>query len=243
MDDKYMDAIEPFDYNQMKDFHTTYLAGYVAEKYDVDEEKSKERAAKRIKKSVEKEFERSVTGYDSVEVESSSVSVKGGKTSYALFPVWTLNTKYKNENYLFAMNGESGRIVGKLPIDSSKIWKYSFKYAGILGIIFTACILFFLKDYLLTVDAAKWASTLAMGWAIALVMGFAYVRTWKSQMNTALLKTEAHGYIVKKSLNFKKKSDNFLYSKTSKVAQQATKAAITGALVKGALGHSAKRRR
>jgi len=140
MDDKYMDAIEPFDYADIKDFQTTYLAGYIAEKYDVDAKKSKERAAHRIKTSVEKEFEKSVKGYSLVKIESSSVSVNDGKSSYALFPVWILNTKYKNENYLFIMNGQTGRLVGRLPIDSKKIWKYGFIYAGVLGTIFTVCI-------------------------------------------------------------------------------------------------------
>jgi predicted RNA-binding Zn-ribbon protein involved in translation (DUF1610 family) len=212
MDDKYMDAIEPFDYGQMKDFHTSFLAGYVAEKYDVDVEKSKERAEKRIKNSVEREFERSVTGYNSVEVEKSSVSVKNGESSYALFPVWVLNTKYKEENYTFMMNGESGRLVGKLPIDSGKVWKYSFLYSGILGAIISACITFFLWETM--PPAAEWASAFAVGWVVALIMGFAYICTWKSQMNTALLKTEANAYIVKNSLAFKSKRENFLYSKT-----------------------------
>jgi hypothetical protein len=237
MDDKYMDAIEPFDYKQMKDFHTTFLAGYVAEKYDVDAEKSKERAENRIKTSVEREFERSVTGYNSVKMETSSVSVKNGKSSYALFPVWVLNTKYKEENYTFMMNGESGRLVGKLPIDSGKVWKYSFLYAGILGAIISACITFFLWESM--PPAAEWGSAFAVGWVVALAMGFAYIHSWKSQMNTALLKTEANAYIVKNSLVFIYIFDKFLYSKTSKIAQNSAKAAIAGAVIKGALEHSA----
>jgi predicted RNA-binding Zn-ribbon protein involved in translation (DUF1610 family) len=236
MDDKYMDAIEPFDYSQMKDFQTTYLAGYVAEKYDVDAEKSKERAEHRIKTSVETEFANSVTGYNSVKIESSSVNVNEGKCSYALFPVWVLNTKYKEENYLFIMNGQSGRLVGKLPIDSKKIWKYGFIYSGILGPIFTALAL------ALYYNDPNFALFTAIAWVLAFIMGFVYVFSWKSQMNTALLKEEANAYIVKESIVLKNKNDNFLYSKVSKVAQQATKAALTGALVKGAMKYSTKRK-
>jgi len=214
MDDKYMDAIEPFDYEQMKDFDTTYLAGYVAEKYDVDVEKSKERAARRIKASVEREFENSIVGYDSVKIESSSVNVSEGKYSYALFPVWILNTKYKEANYLFAMNGESGRLVGKLPIESKKIWKYGFIYSGILAPILTAA------SIGLGYNDPNFALFIAAALILALVMGFAYVFSWKSQMDTALLKNEANAYIVKDSLVFKKKNDNFLYSKVSKIPRK-----------------------
>jgi hypothetical protein len=140
MDDTYMDAIEPFDYSKMKDFETAYLSGYTAEKYDVDAEKSKERAAKRIKATVEGEFAKSVTGYASVAPESSSVNVEEGSTSYALFPVWILNTKYRKENYVFMMNAQSGRLVGKLPSDPGKIGKYRLMFAGIIGMACTLII-------------------------------------------------------------------------------------------------------
>jgi len=137
MDDNYMDAIEPFDYTQMKGFETAYLSGYLTEKYDVDAETSKERAIKRIKKSVEVEFARSITGYESVTTESSAISVENGKVSYSLFPVWILNSKYKNENYMFLMNGQSGHLVGKLPVDPGKFWKYMLLYTGIIGAVST----------------------------------------------------------------------------------------------------------
>jgi hypothetical protein len=140
MDDAYMDAIEPFDYSKMKDFETAYLSGYTAEKYDVDAEKSKERAAKRIKTTVEGEFAKSVTGFSSVVPESSTVNVEDGNVSYALFPVWILNTKYRKENYVFMMNAQSGRLVGKLPSDPGKIRKYRLMFTGIFGLVFTLII-------------------------------------------------------------------------------------------------------
>jgi predicted RNA-binding Zn-ribbon protein involved in translation (DUF1610 family) len=140
MDDSYMDAIEPFDYSKMKDFETAYLSGYTAEKYDVDAEKSKERAVKRIKATVESEFVKSVTGYASVTPESSNVNVEDGNANYALFPVWILNTKYRKENYIFMMNAQSGRLVGRLPIDPARVWKYRLMFTGIIGMACTLII-------------------------------------------------------------------------------------------------------
>ena len=140
MDNNYMDAIEPFDYAQLKGFSSAYLSGYLAEKYDVNAEESKERAGLRIKNTMETEFARSVTGYVSVKPESSVVNVEGGKVSYTLFPVWVLNTKYHKENYLFLMNGQSGRLVGRLPVDAGKAWKYRLMFTGIAGVVFTLII-------------------------------------------------------------------------------------------------------
>ena len=140
MDDAYMDAIEPFNYAQMQEFKTAFLSGYPAEKYDVDAEKSKPRAEERIKNSIEAEFRKSVTGYVTVKTESSSVTVTDGKMSYALFPVWILNTKYKKQNYLFLMNGQTGRLIGKLPVDTGKFIKYLSLFSGGIGVVLTVII-------------------------------------------------------------------------------------------------------
>jgi len=140
MDDSFMDAIEPFNYSDLKDFQTAFLSGYIAEKYDVEAEACKDRAGKRIKSTVETEFRNSVTGYQSVTKESSSVDVDSKKVSYGLFPAWVLNTKYNNENYMFLMNGQTGRLVGKLPSDKGKEWKYRLLYTGIIGAVFTVII-------------------------------------------------------------------------------------------------------
>jgi hypothetical protein len=54
--------------------------------------------------------------------------------------VWILNTKYRKENYVFMMNAESGRLVGKLPSDQGKIWKFRLMFTGIFGAVFTLII-------------------------------------------------------------------------------------------------------
>ena len=228
MDDAYMDAIEPFDYKQLREFHTSFLAGYLAEKYDVNAEKSKERAAERIKTSVESEFARSVSGYNSVKIESSSVSVRGSKPSYALFPVWVLNTKYKKENYLFMMNGESGKLVGRLPIDSRKIWKYGFIYSGILSVIFAVL---FIAAFVLDKEGIVNIGMLSTGEIVAYVLialafafaiGFGYVWSWRSSMNTAVSPGQANAYMVSDSLDFREKTDRFLYNTVTKTKRQTT---------------------
>ena len=42
---------------------------------------------------------------------------------YAMVPVWILTTRYKDEPYTFMMNGQTGEVVGSLPIDESKLRK------------------------------------------------------------------------------------------------------------------------
>ena len=128
MDDAMMEAIEPYDMSQAVDFQTAYLAGYLADKYDVDAQESIQRANERIKKSTADAFAATAMGYTSVIPEFSSVRLSPGQTRYALYPVWLLNTKWNGKQYTFAMNGQTGKLVGDLPVDKAACKKW---FAGI----------------------------------------------------------------------------------------------------------------
>ena len=124
MPDDLMESIEPFNFSEAVDFQTAYLAGYLADKYDVDAAQSVDRANQRIKNTTEHEFAKTVVGYDSVVPENSSVRISGGKAKYALYPVWILNTTYNGQKYIFAMNGQTGKFVGNLPLDKGAFAKW-----------------------------------------------------------------------------------------------------------------------
>ncbi|MCI6552061.1 MAG: hypothetical protein MR430_00740 [Lachnospiraceae bacterium] len=133
MADDLMESIEPFDFSQAVDFQTAYLAGYLADKYDVDAEQSIERANQRIKRSTEEAFASTVTGYTTVVPESSNIRLQNGTAKYALYPVWLLNTTWNGKQYAFAMNGQTGKLVGDLPLDKGALWKWRLALLGIAG--------------------------------------------------------------------------------------------------------------
>lgn len=135
MDDDLMESIEPYNFNDAVDFQTAYLAGYLADKYDVTEEKSVDRANERIKRSIEESFMSTVEGYSTVVPESNNVSLKDGSAQYALYPVWVLNTNWEGKKYTFAMNGQTGKFVGDLPMDKKIYWKYFLSYTGIAALV------------------------------------------------------------------------------------------------------------
>ena len=124
MADELMESIEPFDFSEAVDFQTAYLSGYLADRYDVSVEDSRGRANERIKRSAEEAFRSTVHGYSSVIPEQSSVRIGGGKTRYVLYPVWILNTTWKDQKYTFAMNGQTGKFVGNLPVDGGLFAKH-----------------------------------------------------------------------------------------------------------------------
>ncbi len=133
LDDAMMESIEPFDYSQAVDFQTAYLAGYLADKYDVDSDQSIERANQRIKISTEDAFRSTVDGYASVIPDNTNIRLANAHTKYALLPVWILNTTWKGKKYTFAMNGQTGKFVGDLPLDKGKYRKWLWGLTALLS--------------------------------------------------------------------------------------------------------------
>ena len=126
MDDTFMESIEPFDYSELTPFNSGYMAGYLADKYDVTAEENEERVNKRVDNSAVGVLGETVTGYMRVYEKDRAVTKKDGKVEYAMVPVWILTTRYQNKPYTFMMNGQTGKMVGSLPYSSGKSWAYFF---------------------------------------------------------------------------------------------------------------------
>lgn len=121
MPDDYMDAVEPYDYADMKPFSLSYLPGFLADKYDVPAEECAPRVESRCRSTALDALRDTVIGYESCLPVREDVSVNCSEPAYALLPVWLLSTKWKDENYLFAMNGQTGKLVGDLPISRERL--------------------------------------------------------------------------------------------------------------------------
>ncbi|MBR3975355.1 MAG: hypothetical protein IKJ88_05790 [Clostridia bacterium] len=146
MPDDLMESVEPFDLSQAVDFNTAFLAGYLADKYDVSAEQSMERANERIRRSIDDSFRETVNGYDHVDSHSVNMSVANGFYKYALYPVWLLNTSWNGEKFTFAMNGQTGKFVGNIPTDKKAVITASLLLGA--GISAVLCGLSFLAGWI-----------------------------------------------------------------------------------------------
>lgn len=138
VDNRYTEAVEPFDYSQAVDFQTAYLAGYLADKYDVDAQDCVPRANQRIQESVVQAFSSTTMGYITCVPAATNINLKQGDIRYALLPLWILNTKYRDKIYTFAMNGQTGKFVGELPVDWKKFWLWFGGVFAAAGALFSA---------------------------------------------------------------------------------------------------------
>lgn len=136
MDDKTMDLLEPYNYSDLTDFQMPYLSGYQSEKFTYDAAQLAPRAEQRVRQYILDETRATITGYSSVNIVSSGVKLNRRNASYTLMPVWILNYNYKGKMHTFAMNGQTGKVVGKLPKSFGKIaaW-FGGIWAGVAGIL------------------------------------------------------------------------------------------------------------
>lgn len=139
-DDNTMDSIEPFKYEDLQPFNMSYLSGFLSEKYDVEEDNAYDRAKLRVENSTSDEFKNTVKGYTTVTTLSKELEVTKNASDYVLLPVWMLNIKYNDKMHLFAMNGQTGKMVGDIPIDKTKRLIYGFSFFVIALIVCTIAV-------------------------------------------------------------------------------------------------------
>ena len=121
MPDAHMDSIEPYDYSEITPFSVAYLPGYLTDRFDMDVAACQPRATERMKSTAQSELRNTVVEYDSVSSGVCTVDEDLKEVSYALLPVWMLHTKWNDQDFLFAMNGQTGKLIGDLPIDNGKV--------------------------------------------------------------------------------------------------------------------------
>lgn len=121
MQDGIMDLMEPYAYDMCEDFEEKYLSGYEAEVYNMTPDLVESRAKQKAEGIAENWLNDSISGYSRLETGNKNKQHELQKTEFALLPVWLYDYVYKNEHYVFYINGQSGKIVGKAPFSKERM--------------------------------------------------------------------------------------------------------------------------
>ena len=125
MDDDLMDSLEPYNYEELVDFETAYLSGFLADRFDDTPDDSLPRASARMRNSAEEVFMGAIDRhFDTISRKNSNLSILDSSIKYVMLPVYLLNISYKGKNYRFAINGQTGKVVGELPVSKVKRYFY-----------------------------------------------------------------------------------------------------------------------
>lgn len=135
MPDGIMDLMEPYDYSKFTDFKPEFLSGFNAETYNMPAEEIEGRAHKKMEDDAKEILKSSISGYVTVSTHGQNIRVKNQSSDYGLMPVWKYVYQYKNQDYPFYVNGETGKIIGTAPLSKGKVWAYSLSLLALLEII------------------------------------------------------------------------------------------------------------
>ncbi|MBO4856501.1 MAG: hypothetical protein J5511_03930 [Bacilli bacterium] len=221
MEDQLMESIEPYDFNEAVEFNAAYLAGYAADRYDVDKETTFDRATVRFRDGTVQAFRRDVSGYDNVSVTNTNLQFNNTNAAYALYPVWILNTKWKDKSFRFAVNGQTGKIAGNLPVSVGKAFGFWFLFffifLAVIGGIFGG---------ILFANSGE-ISGLLIGLGIGAVFGiiFATIIVLAMRRKNKNVKFEygASNYVRDNSFGINYRKSIYLYSRVSKTRRAQNK--------------------
>lgn len=124
MPDHIMDLMEPYNYDDMVDFQPEYMSGFNGQKYNMPATTLEDRAGSKMKDSAQTILSQSVTGYSTMTTYESNVTQNKTDARFCLLPVWKYIYKYKGTEYPFYINGQTGKVIGKVPVSKSKVWAY-----------------------------------------------------------------------------------------------------------------------
>jgi len=130
--DSVMDLMEPYDYNDNVSFNPKYMSGFNGEVYNDSSDKFIERAKEKAIKSVNTLINDSISGYSSVTRTDGNVSLNNDNTAYALLPVWVYKYSWAGKEYVYYVNGQTGKVIGTTPISALKVVIFGIAKAGLV---------------------------------------------------------------------------------------------------------------
>ena len=137
LDDNEMAKIAPYNYAELKDFATPYLAGFQSNQYDFTSSDLWPYIQKKIKGYSEDFARQTISGYSSVALRNFNIRFNRTSSTYTLMPLWFMEYRYGGKDYFFMMNGQTGKVIGKPPVSKGKIF---LRFLLTFGITFAICL-------------------------------------------------------------------------------------------------------
>ena len=136
-DNALMNTIQPYDYKELIPYNHAYLSGFLAERFDVEGEKTRPEVEPDVIENTRRLFKNSASQYVIKRVTTDTLATEDYKIEYVLLPVYMVNVKYGGKMHTFAMNGQTGEFVGDIPVDKAKAVRIAIILFIVLFIVFS----------------------------------------------------------------------------------------------------------
>ncbi len=126
-------GVYPFDYSKAQEFSMAYLSGFLAERRMTETKDVRPRAQEKIRGYTREKLEDTVKGYTHFTVRDSGCQMEEEKWEYVLLPAWVMTYQYNGETYYYAVNGQTGKTCGRLPLSKARL---AALFAGVTAVAF-----------------------------------------------------------------------------------------------------------
>ena len=123
---KLTEGVHPFPLENAKPFSGAFLSGFLAERRDLEADSYRQEIEQELQGYMNSMLRDTASQYQTCSANTTA-AVKKIKTKYVLLPTWVLtypNKKNKDEPYYYVMNGCTGQVCGKLPVDMGRLWRH-----------------------------------------------------------------------------------------------------------------------
>lgn len=136
---KMVEAVQPFVLDKAVSFKSHYLAGFQAEKRDIEYEAIQKAIQDELKDYSEALLRDTASGYTTLTKLRTDISLDREKNHYMLLPIWVVTYRSHEQSkkvYYYAMNGQTGKVSGILPVSYKRLGLFTFGIFATLLAIF-----------------------------------------------------------------------------------------------------------
>lgn len=135
MADDIMDLMEPYEYKALLNFEEKYMSGFEGEIYNFASEEGEERAKEKAAEDSQHILNDTINGYTTNVTIHKVINLEKEKASFALLPVWVYKYNFRGKEYIYHVNGQTGKVIGVTPTDKRKGLGYSATIGGLILLI------------------------------------------------------------------------------------------------------------
>jgi len=118
VNDRLLNELCPYDFQQSEIFSSAHLRKHLTEKNAKPSAEVFPVAEKKAVQYVEEHIINSIGDYEEAAIDQKNYQIGKSSSRYVLLPVWIVIQDQGSEEYIFAMNGQTGKIA----IDPPKSW-------------------------------------------------------------------------------------------------------------------------
>ncbi len=117
---KITDRIAPWDLDGLLPYQEEYLSGFASQIYQVELDEGFDRAREIMDQVIRSDVARDIGG-DAQRIHALDTRHRDTKFKHLLLPVWSAGFHYRDKDYVFVVNGRTGKVAGERPYSGWKI--------------------------------------------------------------------------------------------------------------------------